>query len=513
MARWPRPVTLLSVGAATLVVALTVGAVIPLMLSAEGAGRLVAADWAILRFTLFQAALSAALCTLAAIPLARALARRDFPGRSLVLTLLGAPFLVPVIVAVLGLLSVWGRAGWVSEITGATLDIYGLTGILMAHVFFNLPLVTRMLLTGWAGVPPEHLRLATQLGFTPRDIYTHIERPILREVLPGAALLVFLICLTSFSVALTLGGGPRATTIELAIYQALRFEFDLSRAALLSLMQLGLALTVALILLASGQRGAGGFGLSLRPQSIPKPRNPWIDRAAITAALAFLGLPMLGLISLGIPGMPDLPDATLNAALRSIGVSIAATLISCSLALAIAGGVATHRGRAALLGEGLVLIGLTASPLVIGTALFIAIRDFIDPFAFALPLTALVNATLGVPFALRILLPEVDRVIRTRGPLAQSLGLSRRLWLRRVLLPGIRRGLGLALGLVAAFAMGDLGIIALFGSTETETLPLLMFGLMGSFRTDAAQATGLILVLLTLTIFAIFDTWGRRAQH
>ena len=42
---------------------------------------------------------------------------------------------------------------------------------------------------------------------------------------------IFVICLTSFAVALTLGGGPRATTIELAIYQAFRFEFDLARAA------------------------------------------------------------------------------------------------------------------------------------------------------------------------------------------------------------------------------------------------------------------------------------------
>ena len=35
---------------------------------------------------------------------------------------------------------------------------------------------------------------------------------MLREVLPGAFVLVFLLCMTSFAVALTLGGGPRATT-------------------------------------------------------------------------------------------------------------------------------------------------------------------------------------------------------------------------------------------------------------------------------------------------------------
>ena len=47
-----------------------------------------------------------------AVPVARALARRRFPGRGLLVTLLGAPFLLPVIVALLGLLAVFGRAGW-----------------------------------------------------------------------------------------------------------------------------------------------------------------------------------------------------------------------------------------------------------------------------------------------------------------------------------------------------------------------------------------------------------------
>ena len=45
---------------------------------------------------------------------------------------------------------------------------------------------------------------------------------MLRATLPGAALAVFSICLSSFAVALVLGGGPRASTVELSIYQALR---------------------------------------------------------------------------------------------------------------------------------------------------------------------------------------------------------------------------------------------------------------------------------------------------
>ena len=157
---------------------------------------------------------------------------------------MGAPFLLPVIVAVLGLLAVFGRSGLVNGALGALglppVSIYGFHGVVLAHVFFNLPLAVRMILSGWQGIPAERFRLAAALGMGPGAVFRHLEVPMLRAVLPGALVAVFLICLTSFAVALTLGGGPRATTVELAIYQALRFEFDLGRAAMLAAVQFAL---------------------------------------------------------------------------------------------------------------------------------------------------------------------------------------------------------------------------------------------------------------------------------
>ena len=90
--------------------------------------------------------MSATLSCLLAIPVARALARRQFRGRGLLVTLLGAPFLLPVIVAVLGLLAVFGRNGVLNGVLDAlglpAVSIYGFHGVVLAHVFFNLPLVT-----------------------------------------------------------------------------------------------------------------------------------------------------------------------------------------------------------------------------------------------------------------------------------------------------------------------------------------------------------------------------------
>ncbi len=56
-----------------------------------------------------------------------------------------------------------------------------------------------------------------------------------------------MLCFASFATVLALGGGPQATTIELAIYQALSYDYDLGRAAILALIQLTCCLGLVLL--------------------------------------------------------------------------------------------------------------------------------------------------------------------------------------------------------------------------------------------------------------------------
>ena len=161
------------------------------------------------------------LSTGLAIPVARALARREgLPGRAWLLKLVGLPLVVPSIVAVFGIVAVYGHSGWINDfasLVGAPRwqNLYGLPGILLAHVFFNLPLAVRLLLPLWSAVPGETWRLVAQLGMRSGAIWRLIEWPLLRQALPGVAGLVFMLCFTSFAVVLTLGGGPAASTVEL----------------------------------------------------------------------------------------------------------------------------------------------------------------------------------------------------------------------------------------------------------------------------------------------------------
>ncbi|MBM1689294.1 thiamine/thiamine pyrophosphate ABC transporter permease ThiP [Sulfitobacter geojensis] len=501
------------ISAAALVVTLILGALCAVISRAEAGMGFVGADWSALRFTVWQAFLSALFSVILAVPLARALARRRFAGRGVLVTLLGAPFILPVIVAVLGLLTIFGRSGWLNGLLAQvglpSISIYGLHGVVLAHVFFNLPLATRLLLQGWQTVPAERFRLAAQLRLTPWAMFRVIEMPLLRQIVPGVAALIFVICLTSFAVALTLGGGPKATTLELAIYQAFRFDFDLGRAALLSVVQLGVAGGAALVALWVLPVISLGGGQD-RPQRRWDARGGvqrGLDGAVIALGTAFLVLPLLAVVLRGLSGMTQMPTAVWAAAGSSLFVAVISVMVLIVLMLPMAGWIASKRAGGV---EAIGLLGLSASPLMIGTGWFIVINPVMNPADLALPVTALVNALMALPFCLRIVVPRLRDTVQDFGRLSASLGLRGwPLW-RWVILPRLAPQLGFATGLTGALSMGDLGVIALFADTERATLPLQMYRLMGAYRMEAAAGAALLLLVMALGIFWACDAMGRR---
>ena len=442
-------------------------------------------DWAALRFTVLQAALSAGLSTLLAVPVARALHRRRFRGRDGLIRLRAAPFVLPVVVAVLGLLAVFGRGGPLNSGLIAVglppVSIFGLHGIVLAHIFLNLPLATRMILHGWSAIPTERFRLAASLGMPQSALFRHLEWPMLRALVPGAAAMIFLICLTSFAVALTLGGGPKSSTIELAIYQSLRFEFDLGRAALLAALQFGLCALVTLASLRLTVPQAFGAGLDRGSAALSVGGwRQWADGIVIIAAALFLLAPLLAVVRAGLPGLLHLPDAVWPAAARPGGgwFDLAA------------------------------MLPLSASSLVLGTGLFLAVRPFASPENLSVSITILVNTTLSLPFLFRLLLPEARQLRAGYAQLSGSLGLTGLVQLRFVTLPRLARPLGFGAGLAAALWMGDLGVIALFAGDRGATLPLVVQRLMGAYRMEDAAAAALVLVALSFALFWAFDRIG-----
>lgn len=508
---WP------GLAAAATVLAILLGTLGAVLWRAGSFSALTPADWAAVRFTLVQAVLSALISVTLAIPVARALARRRFWGRSALVTLLGAPFILPVIVAVMALLAVFGKSGLISDLLALVhlqpVQIYGLHGILLAHVFLNLPLATRLLLQGWVAIPAEQFRLAGSLGFSEKDILRVFERPMLRQVLPGIFVAVFVICTTSFAVALTLGGGPKATTVELAIYQAFRLEYDLGKAAVLAILQFAICAVAALLALWVYVPGAASSGLDRIAQ-----RFGQTSRLAMVSDAFFIGLsalflvvPLATIILRGLPSLGELSLSVWAAAGRSMAVALATAFLATTLGLALALAVNGLRKWRILSGalESTGYLAIAASPLVLGTGLFLIVFPFAKPADLALGVTVLVNTMMSLPFVLRALIPAVADVERQFGRLGDSLSLTGLARMRWLLVPRLRRPLGFSAGLAAALSVGDLGVIALFSAPDAATLPLKMYQLMGAYRLDQAAGAALLLLILALFLFWVFDRGGR----
>lgn len=291
--------------------------------------------WHVVRFSFWQAFLSALLSVFPAIFLARALYRRRFPGRLALLRLCAMTLILPVLVAVFGILSVYGRQGWLASlwhIFGLEWHFspYGLQGILLAHVFFNLPMAARLLLQALEQIPGEQRQLAAQLGMRGWAFFRFVEWPWLRRQIPPTAALIFMLCFASFATVLSLGGGPQATTIELAIYQALSFDFDPARAALLALMQMICCL--GLVLLSQRMSKAIAVG----SHQIQGWRNPE-DR--LFSRITDIALIVLALLLLLPPLLAVIVDGLNMSLLKVLGEPVLWQATATSLRIALAAGL------------------------------------------------------------------------------------------------------------------------------------------------------------------------------
>jgi thiamine transport system permease protein len=464
-------------------------------------------------FTLLQAGLSTLFSVVLALPVALALARVDFAGRGLLLRLFALPLALPAIVVIFGIVAVYGRTGWLSRLIGEPLNIYGLTGILLAHVFFNLPLAVRLILQQLDGIAPESFRLAAQLGFTERARFRLIEWPQVRRSLGGIASLIFLVCAASFAVVLTLGGGPQATTLEVGIYQALRFDYDPARATVLSLAQLVLCGLFVLLAgrYASAVQSWPALRRAARRHETRSPGASALLALVIALAAAFVGIPILAIVISGISAQfvwPALAAATLT----SLLIAVPAAGLSILLAWPIAAASARARSPAwrSLLNLS-ALLTLIMPPAVLATGWFIAASRLGLALSAAPFLVIGMNALMALPFALGTLSPPVQQVMMQHDRLCASLGIKGARRLLLIDLPVLRRPLGLAAAMAFVLSLGDLTAITLFGSQSLITLPALIYAQLGIYRIDAAAGSALVLALFSMAVIWLLEKWGARA--
>jgi thiamine transport system permease protein len=481
--------------------------------------------YSLLKFTLYQAFLSTLLSLAVGIVLAWSLAHQSqFKGRSVLVALFSSSLVLPTLIVAFGLIGVYGRNGWINQFSLSLFDhsfgsyLYGLFGILLAHTYLNASFAARALLHSFESIPKEKYKLAKSLNFTIFQRFIYIELPALRSTLLSTGSTIFLLCFTSFAIVLILGGSPSYNTLEVAIYEAVRLDFDIAMALKLALIQL--AVSTLLVVFSSSFR-TGLSNLKTGELHIPwkeKKHITAVQRTVIVLFALFFILPLLVIIVDGMGadfGRIVKEELFIKSFVTSLILATVSSLITVILALLLSDAkryfvLQTRLADNVFSKFFSILVSfsgnlyLAVPSLVMGLGFFLLSQNYEAPMLFwptAAVLTA--NVLMSMPFALSVLAPVMQKTAQRYDKLAFSLNLtSLQRWVYCEY-PYLKSPLGYVFALAFCFSLGDLGIIALFGSDEFSTLPWYLYQLMGSYRTSDAAGVALILLAITLSVFIL----------
>jgi len=186
-------------------------------------------------------------------PAAYLLANRSFRGRTLVVSLIELPLVLPPAVAGLGLFAAFGRSGLLgSELRALGLEIpFTQVAVVLAICFVASPFYLRSAIAAFEGIDATLPAAARTLGAGPFRVFARIALPLAVGGLGAGSTLAFARGLGEFGATIMFAGSlpGRTQTAPLAIYAAFDEDFDVALAlgALLVIVSAALLLAVKLV--------------------------------------------------------------------------------------------------------------------------------------------------------------------------------------------------------------------------------------------------------------------------
>ncbi|OCG22927.1 MULTISPECIES: thiamine/thiamine pyrophosphate ABC transporter permease [unclassified Gilliamella] len=466
--------------------------------------------------TIFQATLSTLLSILLAILMAKALSMVDFLGKRLLLRIMPITFILPALVVVTGLLSVYGQQGLLAcffDYLGFPFvkSIYGLEGILLAHVFLNFPYACCLFYQTLNRVSVEHKQLAAQLNFSSFSYFKWVEWPLLRRQLFPMAALIFMLCFSSFAVALALGGGPKYTTLEVAIYQSIR-DFDLIQAVLLACLQLVFCVSFMRLM------QKFNYNYKFNPHDVRQNYRLPVSFNLVLSSLViivigglFILLPIITILINGICFFQwsFLTLAFQHAVMFSLLIAVGSAIIAMLLALLL---LYTNSrlliNRQINWSNRLMLVGsliLIIPSMVLACGLFLLLFPYAYNPIFVCTLMMLCNGLMALPFILKNLAAPMYDVTSRYWDLSQSLNINGFLHFYLIEYKALKKLIIQNFAFSAILSLGDFGIIALFGGQSVTTLPYYLYEQISHYHYQESTVTAALLLILSFSLLVVID--------
>ncbi len=497
----------------------------------------------IVGFTAYQAALSTLVSVALGVPLAYLLARFEFRGRRTLRSLTILPFVLPSIMVAVGFVATFGRNGTLNGVL-ETLGLppvelmFTLEAILIAHAFYNAPLVARVTTAAWESVDASAVETARSLGAGPIRAFADVVAPqVYPAVLMGAAL-TFVFTFGTFPIVLALGGFQLAT-VEVFIYRLVR-DLNYAEAAALAVVELVISLAVLFAYLryeAKHTVQSGGVRPLPRKSLLPTAHTvrEWLPRVGlgvyvVVASLVFVA-PIVSMILASVTG----GDGALTldhyrflierqetgaafqvrpwpAIRNSLVFAAASALVALPMGVVIAV-VTTREYRGRKLVGTLAMAPFAVSGILVGLGLLRGLVFGVEIAGWRIAVAgsaAIVaaHAVSGYPFVVRTVAPGLESLDRSLIESARALGASRARVLRDVELPLVWPGVVAGAAFAVAISMGEFtSTIVLATGADAYTMPVAIERFIGR-RLGPATAMGVVLLVVTAISFVVIERLG-----
>ncbi|MCH7669967.1 MAG: iron ABC transporter permease [Acidobacteria bacterium] len=468
-------------------------------------------------FTLWQATVSTILTLLIALPATWVMAHRTFRGKSTLRALLLVPFVLPTVVVGAAFAFALGPAGPFG------IDLRrSVWAILIAHIFYNVPIVIRTVSAFWERIPAELGHAARSLGQSPVHTFMRVTLPLLRPALSAAAAIVFLLTFTSFGVILILGDISHST-LEVEIWRQATGLLRFDVAAALAIMQLAVVGVALALYTRYESRKSVRFEVNQLSHARPftKGRDRIIGVGILAATAVGLAGPILVLFrtAFRIDGNWTLGAFTsLTARTASTGLfvrpsealantalfSVAAVLIAVGIGTLIAVTLTRLRPRLAGALDTIVMLPLGTSAVTIGFGMLVALDTPID-LRTAWILLPIAHALVALPFVVRAMVPALRSISPDMRSAAATLGAGPREAWRRVEFPIVRNAIVVGAAFATAVSVGEFGATSFLVRPDRPTLPIAIFKLLSRpGPINQAQAAALATILVAIVAVAAF---------
>ncbi|HYT72876.1 MAG TPA: iron ABC transporter permease [Gemmatimonadales bacterium] len=494
-------------------------------------------EWAALWASIWIALASVALAACVGVPLAFLFEWVEFPGRKTLGSLIALPAVLPPLVGVIAFLFLYGESGFVARAVRALFGLerapwrlQGAGAILLVHgysMYVYFYLFTR---AGLAKLDASLVEAAQALGAGRWETLSRVTLPLLRPALAGAALLVFMTALGSFSAPYVFGGGFRVMTTQI-VATKLNGELPVAMVETVALALVAVA-GFAVLRRTAGDDPLTALGKGTAPRRRPI-RRAGLRAVATAAGWLFAALLLLPHLTLALVSLVPYGSWTTEALppvlslvnyqrlfgeperLRPLGNSVwmAAASTAGAVVLALAAGALVGRdGRRPWRFRG-PIEGLVALPWALpGTVFAVAfatafsvhspptLRWVLVGTVALLPLAYLVRS---LPITGRAVLAGYRQLDPALAEAAASLGAGRWATFRRVTLPLLSPALAAGASLAFVAALGDFVTSIVLYTYDNRPIAIEIMSSLRLNELGVAAAFGVILMVVSALVLGL----------